>query len=78
MCYFVNYFFVCLEQKIFKVIGLCDEVVWQKIVVDLLIYLDGDGLVYYFLFSDSGVCCGSDMLMVYLLVVINEVGYVIL
>ncbi|WP_034297730.1 alpha-2-macroglobulin [Herbaspirillum sp. RV1423] len=73
--YFADYPFACLEQRASKAIGLRDDAMWQKLLVELPTYLDADGLAYYFPPSESNARRGSDTLTAYLLAASNEASY---
>jgi uncharacterized protein YfaS (alpha-2-macroglobulin family) len=70
--FFEEYPFICLEQKTSKSIGLRDTKLWDGIMAQLPLYLDGDGLAAYF---PGGR--GYDVLTSYVLAASHEVGWVI-
>jgi len=70
--WFINYPFICLEQKTSKSVGLRDGKLWQKVVSQLPSYLDSDGLASYFPPHDGESAKGSDTLTAYLLAATNE------
>jgi uncharacterized protein YfaS (alpha-2-macroglobulin family) len=70
--WFVNYPFICLEQKVSKAVGLRDEKLWQTVVAQLPTYLDADGLAHYFPPREGEGSRGSDTLTSYLLAVTHE------
>lgn len=65
--WFINYPFVCLEQKVSKSIGLRDLKLWQAVNSELPTYLDADGLASYFPPSAGAENQGSDTLTAYIL-----------
>ncbi len=70
--WFVNYPFICLEQKTSKSVGLRDGKLWQGVVAQIPSYLDGDGLASYFPPRDGEANRGSDVLTAYLLAATHE------
>ncbi|WP_234483864.1 alpha-2-macroglobulin family protein [Noviherbaspirillum pedocola] len=72
--YFETYPYSCLEQKTSRAIGLQDETMWQRIVAELPIYLDDNGLARYFPSSASGIE-GSEILTAYVLAITHEAGW---
>ncbi|MGA3086141.1 MAG: MG2 domain-containing protein [Thermodesulfobacteriota bacterium] len=68
--YMKNYPYLCLEQKISKVIALRDKESWKPLMAELPSYLDGDGLAKYF----PNMRQGSDVLTAYLLAISQEAG----
>jgi len=63
-----RYAYTCLEQKISKAISLQDVSMWQKIMSELPVYLDHEGLVKYFPTMQEG----SDILTSYILSISSE------
>jgi uncharacterized protein YfaS (alpha-2-macroglobulin family) len=70
--WFINYPFVCLEQKTSKAIGLRDEKLWQSVVAQMPTYLDADGLASYFPPREGDGNRGSDALTAYVLAATHE------
>ncbi|MBI2770044.1 MAG: alpha-2-macroglobulin [Burkholderiales bacterium] len=70
--WFINYPFICLEQKTSKSVGLRDGKLWQGVVAQLPTYLDADGLASYFPPRDGESNRGSDILTAYLLAATHE------
>jgi len=66
--YMKRYAYTCLEQKISKAISLQDVSMWQKIMSELPVYLDHEGLVKYFPTMQEG----SDILTSYILSISSE------
>lgn len=75
--WFSEYPYSCLEQRTSVALGLGDKVRWQKLMAELPLYLDNDGLAWYWPLSESGSGQGSDTLTTYLLAVAHESGEVI-
>jgi uncharacterized protein YfaS (alpha-2-macroglobulin family) len=71
--YFREYPYSCLEQKTSRAIGLDDQTAWQRIMTELPLYLDADGLARYYP-SSSADAHGSTMLTSYLLAISHEAG----
>jgi len=70
--WFINYPFICLEQKTSKSVGLRDGKLWHGVVAQLPGYLDADGLASYFPPRDGDANRGSDTLTAYLLAAAHE------
>lgn len=70
--WFADYPFTCLEQKASRAIGLGDAALWQALLAQLPVYLDGDGLAHYFPPREGDVAGGSDTLSAYLLAASHE------
>lgn len=70
--WFINYPFICLEQKTSKSVGLRDAKLWQGVLAQLPSYLDADGLASYFPPRDGEANRGSDVLTAYLLSATHE------
>ncbi len=70
--WFLNYPFVCLEQKTSKAIGLRDAKLWQSVAAQVPTYLDADGLAGYFPPREGDAKSGSDVLTSYLLAASHE------
>lgn len=71
--YFREYPYSCLEQKTSRAIGLDDQAAWQRLMAELPLYLDSDGLARYYP-SSSADTHGSTMLTSYLLAISHEAG----
>ncbi|MFL6719734.1 MAG: alpha-2-macroglobulin family protein, partial [Burkholderiaceae bacterium] len=71
--YFRDYPYSCLEQKTSRAIGLDDQAAWQRLMAELPLYLDADGLARYYP-SSSADTHGSTMLTSYLLAISHEAG----
>ncbi|WP_410498831.1 alpha-2-macroglobulin family protein [Chitinibacter sp. S2-10] len=72
--WFSEYPYSCLEQRTSVALGLGDKACWQKLMAELPLYLDNDGLAWYWPLSESGSRFGSDTLTTYLLAVAYEAG----
>ncbi|QNN56353.1 alpha-2-macroglobulin [Diaphorobacter ruginosibacter] len=72
--WWINYPFICLEQKTSKAVGLRDGAMWQVVMSQLPTYLDNDGLAMYFPPRAGDRSLGSDTLSAYLLSAANEVS----
>ncbi|WP_373976186.1 MG2 domain-containing protein [Chitinibacter sp. SCUT-21] len=72
--WFSEYPYSCLEQRTSVALGLGDKARWQKLMAELPLYLDSDGLAWYWPLSESSRGSGSDTLTTYLLAVANEAG----
>lgn len=72
--WFSEYPYSCLEQRTSVALGLGDKARWQKLMAELPLYLDNDGLAWYWPLSESSHGSGSDTLTTYLLAVANEAG----
>lgn len=72
--YMREYPYSCLEQRVSKAIALHDGTAWEKIIAELPIYLDKEGLLRFFP-RDS--CEGSPVLSSYVLSISQEAGFVI-
>jgi len=68
-----GYPYSCLEQKVSKAIGTADRRAWDGVAGQMPVYLDSDGLAWYFPSPPVGL--GSDVLTSYILSVANEAGY---
>jgi uncharacterized protein YfaS (alpha-2-macroglobulin family) len=71
--YMQSYPYSCLEQKVSKAIGTADRRAWDSVAGQMPVYLDSDGLAWYFPSPREG--WGSDVLTSYILSVANEAGY---
>ena len=71
--YFREYPYSCLEQKTSRAIGLDDQAAWQRLMAELPLYLDTDGLARYYP-SSSADAHGSTALTSYLLAISHEAG----
>ena len=71
--YFREYPYSCLEQKTSRAIGLDDETAWQRLMAELPLYLDADGLARFYP-SSSADTPGSTALTSYLLAISHEAG----
>lgn len=71
--YFRDYPYSCLEQKASRAIGLDDQAAWQRLMAELPLYLDADGLARYYPSSSAGAH-GSTALTSYLLAISHEAG----
>ncbi len=70
--WWINYPFICLEQKTSKSVGLRDGAMWQSVMSQLPTYLDGDGLALYFPPRAGDANMGSDTLTAYVLSAASE------
>ncbi|QLG88040.1 hypothetical protein HQ393_07070 [Chitinibacter bivalviorum] len=75
--WFLEYPYSCLEQKTSVALGLGDATRWQKLMTELPLYLDSDGLAGYFPQSEGGSISGSDTLTAYVLAASHEAGLAI-
>ncbi|WP_028449291.1 alpha-2-macroglobulin family protein [Chitinibacter tainanensis] len=72
--WFSEYPYSCLEQRTSVALGLGDKTRWQRLMSELPLYLDQDGLAWYWPVSESNGSIGSDTLTVYLLAAAQEAG----
>ncbi|MEW6706938.1 MAG: MG2 domain-containing protein [Pseudomonadota bacterium] len=72
--YFGRYPFTCLEQRASSAIGLRDAALWRRLMEQLPLYLDDDGLAAYFPPAAGSRAEGSDTLTAYLLSLSAEAG----
>jgi alpha-2-macroglobulin len=70
--WFERYPYGCLEQQTSIAVGLRDPARWQAVLARMPVYLDRDGLAYYFPPDDDSTARGSPTLTAYLLVVTDE------
>lgn len=75
--WFLKYPYVCLEQKTSVAMGLQDKTRWEKIMQELPLYLDSDGLAMYYPPREGSGAKGYDSLTAYLLSAAHEAGYAI-
>jgi uncharacterized protein YfaS (alpha-2-macroglobulin family) len=69
--YMNHYPFTCLEQMTSKAISLRDAALWGRMMENLPVYLDGEGLAKYF----PSMSYGDDVLTAYLVAIANEAGW---
>lgn len=69
--YMKRYPYSCMEQKVSKAVALREEELWKKVVAEIPLHLDSDGLVKYF----PSCILGSDTLTSYILSISQEAGY---
>ncbi|AXR68936.1 alpha-2-macroglobulin family protein [Leptospira mayottensis] len=69
--YMNRYPYSCLEQKLSKAVSIGSQNDWDRIMNQLNVYLDGDGLLKFFPMS----WYGSEILTSYVLVLASESGY---
>ena len=69
--YMKRYPYICMEQKVSRAIALRDGALWRKVVAELPLFLDADGLVKYF----PSMQQGSDVLTSYMLSIADEAGW---
>ncbi|MDN0085308.1 MG2 domain-containing protein [Crenobacter sp. SG2305] len=72
--WFETYPYVCLEQRTSVALGLHDAVRWNKLMAELPLYLDSNGLAAYFPLGEDAGDRGSDVLTSYFLAVAHEAG----
>ncbi|QLI80526.1 hypothetical protein HZU75_02645 [Chitinibacter fontanus] len=72
--WFSEYPYSCLEQRTSVALGLGDKARWQKLMTELPLYLDNDGLAWYWPLGESSRNAGTDTLTTYLLAVADEAG----
>ena len=70
--WFARYPYSCLEQQASVAIGLRDKALWHKTAAQLPVYLDADGLAYYFPPRAGDEHRGSDTLTAWLLAATQE------
>ncbi|WP_027470095.1 alpha-2-macroglobulin family protein [Deefgea rivuli] len=75
--WFLKYPYVCLEQKTSVAMGLQDKTRWDKIMQELPLYLDSDGLAMYYPPREGSGAKGYDSLTAYILSAAHEAGYAI-
>ncbi len=69
--YMSFYPYSCLEQLVSKAVALRDASLWDRIMQQLPVYLDGDGLAKYF----PSMSEGSDILTSYVVAIADEAGW---
>ena len=75
--WFLKYPYICLEQKASVAMGLQDKSRWEKIMQELPLYLDSDGLAMYYPPREGSGAKGYDSLTAYILSAAHEAGYAI-
>ncbi|MGL4994887.1 MAG: alpha-2-macroglobulin family protein, partial [Deefgea sp.] len=75
--WFLKYPYICLEQKASVAMGLQDKARWDKIMQELPLYLDSDGLAMYYPPREGSGAKGYDSLTAYILSAAHEAGYTI-
>ncbi|HSR67169.1 MAG TPA: MG2 domain-containing protein [Acidobacteriota bacterium] len=69
--YMQQYPYTCFEQKLSQAVALRDEDAYQRLMLQLPVYMDGDGLLRYF----PGSWPGSDVLTSYFVAISSEAGW---
>jgi len=73
--YFINYPYLCLEQKTSKAVGLQDPVMWASIMGELPDYLDAEGLAAFYPPSWYNSLDGSTFLTAHILRLAQTAGW---